>query len=103
MPNFNNNYYPNDRYQNNGRSNDRRYDNRGYDNRGGNYGGYGRNNYQQNDTPFQLGDIVRHVGTGTKLIVINFGREQIECRTPDLRSEYFYIHELEPWDDSQQQ
>lgn len=100
---YNDNYYRNDsRRYNNGRGGDRGYNGRGYDNRGGGYDNYGRDNYQQNNTPFQLGDIVRHVGTGTKLIVINFGREQIECRTPDLRSEYFYIHELEPWDDSQQ-
>ena len=100
---YNENYYRNDsRRYNTGRGSDRGYNGRGYDNRGGSYDNYGRDNYQQNNTPFQLGDIVRHVGTGTKLIVINFGREQIECRTPDLRSEYFYIHELEPWDDSQQ-
>lgn len=100
---YNDNYYRNDsRRYNNGRGGDRGYNGCGYDNRGGGYDNYGRDNYQQNNTPFQLGDIVRHVGTGTKLIVINFGREQIECRTPDLRSEYFYIHELEPWDDSQQ-
>lgn len=64
---------------------------------GGRNDNYRDNAPQQGDFEFELGQPVRHIATGLKLSVIKFGREQIECRTPDLRSEYFYPHELEPW------
>ena len=47
--------------------------------------------------PFKINQAVRHIGTGAKLIVIRYGREQVECRKPDLSSDYFYIYELEAW------
>lgn len=46
--------------------------------------------------PFEIGQMVRHKATGTELSVIRFGREQLECRMPDLSSNWFYPHELEP-------
>lgn len=54
---------------------------------------YGRNT----NRPFKINQAVRHIGTGAKLIVIRYGREQVECRKPDLSSDYFYIYELEAW------
>lgn len=79
-----------------GYNNGPRYNNNGWGNRNDNYDN--RNNGpQQGEFEFDLGQPVRHIATGLKLSVIKFGREQIECRTPDLRSEYFYPHELEPW------
>lgn len=45
---------------------------------------------------FQIGQMVRHKATGTELSVIRYGREQLECRMPDLSSNWFYPHELEP-------
>lgn len=50
--------------------------------------------------PFDIGQMVRHRYSGTELCVIRFGNEQIECRLPDLRSDWFYPHELEPIDES---
>lgn len=82
---YNNNYgRRNDNYsRNNGGWNN----NQGYNNNG---------NYS--DKPYELNQPVRHIATGIKLIVINYGREQVECRKPDLTSDYFYLHELEPFD-----
>lgn len=45
--------------------------------------------------PFKINQIVRHIGTGVKLVVIGYGREQVKCRKPDLSADYFYIYELE--------
>lgn len=45
--------------------------------------------------PFEINQVVRHKVTGVNLIVIKYGREQIECRKPDLSAEYFYPYELE--------
>lgn len=81
--------------------NDRRYNDRGgyngYNSRGQGYNdrdrGYNDRSY---DRPFNIGDPVKHRATGTILYVISFGREQIECRKPDLSAEYFYEHELAP-------
>lgn len=97
------------------------YDNRG--NRGpyrGGYDNYGRNNnygggrYDQrpqysdpgydrsrgyDDQParkYNVGDVLRIVDTDVIVRVIHLGREQYECRLPDLRTQYFYEHELEP-------
>lgn len=95
--------------------NDDRYDRRG----GGNYG-YGRDNYGRGYDDrrggygrdrqgfdrfdghgrfrFDIGEKVIHTATGTELSVIGFGREQIECRKPDLSTGWFYDHELQPID-----
>ena len=77
------------------------YDNRGYG-RGGYNGGYNNGNYDRYEPappiPFELGQMVRHRATGTELSVIRIGREQVECRMPDLTSAWFYVHELEPMD-----
>ena len=91
--NYNNGY-------NNGRNNGN------FNNR--NNGGWNNNhNYNNNGSfndsncgnrPYDLNQPVRHIATGVKLIVINYGREQVECRKPDLSSDYFYLHELEPFD-----
>lgn len=56
-----------------------------------------RNRYDSMPLPYELNQFVRHIATGTKLIVIKYGREQIECRKPDLSSEWFYPYELELW------
>lgn len=45
--------------------------------------------------PFKINQTVRHIGTGIKLVVIGYGREQVKCRKPDLTADYFYIYELE--------
>lgn len=102
-------YYNNDRRDN---YNNRDYDdrNRGY-NRDRDYDRGGRNDRRDYDRgrddrrdfndnrnrPFAINEPVRHKATGFRLIVISYGREQIECRKPNLESEYFYEYELEPW------
>lgn len=97
-----------------------------YDNRRGGYGGgYRRDNgyrdnfdnrrfnndgyrpeyqpapsYQPADNfPFGIGQVVIHKSTGEELTVIRFGREQVQCRLPNLSSEWFYIHELDVKED----
>ena len=58
--------------------------------------GLGLDNHDRSDKrPFALNQVVRHIGTGILLTVIGYGREQVQCRKPDLSSDYFYIHELE--------
>lgn len=75
------------------RRSDRGSYNRGYgDNRGGGYDDRDRGPA----CPFSINQPVRHIATGVKLSVIRIGREQIECRKPDLSSEWFYEYELEP-------
>lgn len=88
--------------------NNRGYNNRGYDNRGYNDRGYDRRDYNDRgydnrrdyndrpDFPFAIGEKVIHKATGTELYVINYGREQLECRKPDLGTAWFYVHELTP-------
>ena len=71
------------------------YNNNGYGGGGYNNGGYDRYEPMPN-IPFELGQMVRHRATGTELSVIRIGREQVECRMPDLTSAWFYVHELEP-------
>ena len=94
-------YYNDRRYDRGGygrdnRGYDRGYD-RGYNDRGDDRGGYGRGDYPpREECPFSIGQKLRHKYTGTELFMIREGREQIECRTPDMRTEWFYIHELEP-------
>lgn len=80
-----------------GYNNGPRYNNSGWGDRNDRYNNRNTAEPQQTNFEFELGQPVRHIATGLKLSVISFGREQIECRTPDLRSEYFYPHELEPW------
>ena len=80
------------------------YDNRGYGRNPG-YGGYNNGGYDGRyeaapPIPFELGQMVRHRATGTELSIIRIGREQVECRMPDLTSAWFYVHELEPMDNS---
>lgn len=84
------------------------YNNRSYRNNGYNgYRGYNNPGYQPQQDPFQnpgfpfdIGQVVIHKATKEELTVIRFGREQIECRLPNLSSEWFYVHELEPKDNS---
>ena len=83
------------RRPNNGRFNDRNFQRDNY--RGDNYPNYDR---QDMPHPFNIGDRVVHKATGTELTVISYGREQVECRKPDLGAEYFYLHELEPYDNN---
>lgn len=92
------------------------YNNDRYDRRGGGYGGgrrdygrggwgdnydrgdYGRGGYDRNNDRrfrFEIGEKVIHVASGLELSVINYGREQLECRKPDLSTGWFYEHELE--------
>lgn len=83
------------------------YDQRGYypNNRGFNersqYSdpGYGRGGYDdrpQNNGKYNIGDVLNVIGHGITVHVVRIGREQYECRLPDLRTEWFYEHELEP-------
>lgn len=60
----------------------------------------GGGGYNNRSRPYEINQPVRHIATGTRLIVINYGREQIECRKPDLTAEYFYEYELEPIDEA---
>lgn len=67
----------------------------------GNRGGYyGDRNFDDRNRmskcPYEINQPVKHIATGIKLSVIRIGREQIECRKPDLSSEWFYDYELEP-------
>lgn len=105
-------YYNNDRgYAPNGGG----YPNRGYDqpryddrntgyrpNNWNNDRGSGRQDFRPNQCydnsaprQFNAGDDVIHKQTGIKMRVVKLGREQYECRKPDLSSEYFYEDELE--------
>lgn len=88
------------------------YNNRGYNSRRGDYDNrgrdpyYGGNGYDSRDRdpmprPFEINQPVRHIATGIRLVVIKYGREQVECRKPDLSSDYFYLYELEPITDEQ--
>lgn len=106
--NRNNGYYNNGGYNNNrnngynnNRSNDRGYNNSRNNNWGNDYDD--RDRFQdQRPRPFEINQAVRHIATGVRLIVISYGREQIECRKPDLSADYFYEYELEPMPEGQQ-
>lgn len=64
--------------------------------------GLGLDNRDRNaQRPFAMNQIVRHIGTGIKLTVIGYGREQVLCRKPDLGTDYFFVHELEAVDSSE--
>lgn len=93
-------------YNNNNRGgygrgyNDRGGYGRGYNDRGGYSRGYDdRGGYEPAPVlppiPFEIGQIVRHRATNQELSVIRIGREQVECRLPDLSSQWFYVHELD--------
>jgi len=79
-------------YRDNGYRND--YGRGGYNDRGGYYPNQGYQPQPQ-DFPCDIGQVVIHKYTGEELTVIRFGREQVECRLPNLSSDWFYIHELE--------
>lgn len=87
--------YYNDRYDRRGGGyrNDRDYDyrDRGYDRRDS----FDRMN-SHGRFRFDIGQRVIHKATGTELSVVSFGREQLECRKPDLSTVWLYEHELEP-------
>lgn len=70
---------------------------------GGGYGGYddrrqgGYNDRFNNPTSkFDIGQKVVHIATGIELSVISYGREQLECRKPDLSTVWLYEHEIAP-------
>ena len=93
-------YYNNDRFdrRGGGYGGGRRDYGRGgwgdnYDRGGYDRGGYDRNNDRR--FRFEIGEKVLHVASGLELSVINYGREQLECRKPDLSTGWFYEHELE--------
>ena len=98
MDNNQYNGYPNNRNRD-------RYPNNGYYPRYDNYGGPGPQGYPpyqpQRDPmenpgfPFDIGQVVRHKTTNEELTVIRYGREQLECRLPNLTSQWFYVYELE--------
>ena len=96
-------YYNNDRNGYNNRGYDRRggYDRRDNYDRGYDRGGYDRRGnydrgYDRPDFPYEIGQKVIHKATGLELSVINYGREQLECRKPDLGTVWCYVHELAP-------
>lgn len=77
---------------------DRRgYDNRGYD-RGPSYSGPDFDKFHNPNSKFDIGQKVIHNATGIELSIISFGREQIECRKPDLDTIWVYEHEISPMD-----
>lgn len=70
----------------------RGYDRPRYDDRRGGYD----NQDQPRQFRFDIGQKVIHTATGTELSVVRFGREQLECRKPDLSTVWLYEYELEP-------
>lgn len=72
-------------------------DNYGYNPRGG----YDDRDREMMERPYEINQPVKHAATGIRLTVIRYGREQVECRKPDLSSEWFYLYELEPITDEQ--
>lgn len=46
------------------------------------------------DCPYAIGEMVLHRATNTEMSVIRIGREQVQCRLPDMRAEWFYVEEL---------
>ena len=93
-----------------GFNNGRRGNGRGWDQSGWGQGGYPNGRGwggppaggpwggppQPRQFSFSIGEKVLHVASGIELNVIGYGREQLECRKPDLTSEWFYEHELAP-------
>lgn len=72
---------------------DRGYDHPRYDDRRGNYD---NGPQQERQFRFDIGQKVIHTATGMELSVVRFGREQLECRKPDLSTVWLYEYELEP-------
>ena len=88
-------------YRNGGYGGRGGYDGRYDDRRGGGYGNYNRRDFDRFSNPgsqFDIGQKVIHIATGTELSIISFGREQIECRKPDLSTVWVYEHEISPID-----
>ena len=86
-------------FRNNGGYNSRP-NGHGYDDRNYGRGGYDNRGREMMDHPFEINEVVRHKATGARLVVIRYGREQVECRKPDLSADYFYLYELEPMTDA---
>ena len=96
-------YYNDDRnrrYNGSGYNGESRRNDRGY-NDFSPRGGFNDRGREPMDCPYEINQPVRHVATGIKLTVIRYGREQVECRKPDLSSEWFYLYELEPFSEGQ--
>lgn len=81
--NYERGYYPNNRGYNSGRP---QYSDPGYSPYDG----------PQNNGKYNIGDVLNVIGHNITVHVVRIGREQYECRLPDLRTEWFYEHELEP-------
>ncbi len=47
-----------------------------------------------NINSLKKGDVVEHRLNGDWLMVLKIGKEQVLCRTKDLREEWFYEFEL---------
>lgn len=45
---------------------------------------------------YDIGQKVIHSATGMELSIIGYGREQLECRKPDMGVVWVYEHEIEP-------
>lgn len=98
---YNNNNYNRGGYNQGYNNYGRGYDNRGYDRPYNN--NYNRGYEQPRPIiPYEVGQMVRHCATNTELLVVRIGREQVECRLPDLTSQWFYVHEIEPIDTAPQ-
>ena len=93
-------YYNDDRgYGRGGYGGRDNYRGGGYDRRGGGYDRRDRAPFDRFSNPnsrFDIGQKVIHKATGMELSVISFGREQIECRKPDLDTVWVYEYEIEP-------
>ena len=80
----------------NNRRNDGGYNNRGYDR---DYRDDGYNNYEdrpRKNFKFSVGQkCFLKDFPDTTVSIIRIGREQYECRLPDLKTRWFYEHELE--------
>lgn len=102
MPYFGDRDYRRGGYGGDRRGYDRGYNrgyDRGYDRRGGyddRRGGYDNGPQQERQFRFDIGQKVIHTATGMELSVVRFGREQLECRKPDLSTVWLYEYELEP-------
>ena len=72
--------------------------NRGGYNNGYNRGGYDRQYQQPRHMRYDVGQRVIHRASGIELTIVRLGREQYECRKPDLSTGWFYENELDPMD-----
>ena len=96
-------YYNDNRNRRNGNYGygESRRNDRGYNDYGPRGGFDNRGREPMMERPYEINQPVKHVATGTRLTVIRYGREQVECRKPDLSSEWFYLYELEPISEGQ--